>query len=51
MEMTGTMTIVLLTIILVVAAMACQLGKPRVPRAGDFAPPPDPTSGFRNPSP
>jgi hypothetical protein len=50
MEMTGTMTIVLLAGILIAAAMACGLGKRRDPRAGDSAPPPDPTRGFRDPS-
>jgi hypothetical protein len=51
MEMTGTMTIVLLAGILIAAAMACRLGKRREPRAGEFAPPPsDPTRGFRDPS-
>ena len=48
--MTGTMTIILLTAILIVAAMACGLGKRRAPRAGESGRlPPDPIRGFRDP--
>jgi len=51
MEMTGTMTIVVLAGILIAAAMACGLGNRRQPRVGDSVPPPpDPTRGFRDPS-
>jgi len=50
MEMTGTMTILLLVGILIAAAAACGLGKRRTPRAGGRVSPPDPTRGFRDPS-
>jgi hypothetical protein len=50
MEMTATMTILLLMSVLIAAAVACGLGKRRAPRVGASAPPPDPTQGFRDPS-